>query len=82
MDNEKIIMPTKEEVEKLLTVAMNDKGNHMQTVGELLGMKLIDLLLPNIRGGPEWDYYGLRIFFDENGIASSDTFEEALKKLK
>lgn len=82
MSDKKTIVPSKEDVKKLLTFAMNDQITHMKTVGELLGMKLIDSLMPKIKGEPEWGYDGLKKFFDESGINSSDTFMEALEKLK
>ncbi len=45
MNDEKIIIPTKEEVKKLLMTTMNDKILQKQTIGELLGMKLIHYCL-------------------------------------
>lgn len=82
MSNEKTIVPSKEDVKKLLAIAMNDQFTHMKTVGELIGMKWVDSLMPKIKGGPEWGYDGLKNFFDEYGIESSATFEEALEKLR
>jgi len=81
MSSEKIIMPSKEDVRKLLMFAMNDKVTHMQTIGDILGMKWVDSLLPKIKGEPEWGYDGLKKFFDEAGMDGSDTIMEALEKL-
>lgn len=82
MSVEKMILPSKGEVIKLLAIAMNDQTIHMQTIGELLGMKWADSLLPKIKGEPEWGCDELKKFFDEAGINGSDTFVEALEKLK
>lgn len=82
MNDNKIVVPTKEEVKKLIRIAMDDSIIHIQTIGELLGMKLVDSLLPIIKGEPEWGFDGLKVFFNEQGINGTDTFEEALKKLK
>ena len=82
MNNEKIAVPSKEEVKTLLVFAMNDKNIHMETIGELLGMKLVDTLLPKFKNEPEWGYEGLRLFFNERGINGQNTFEEALEKLQ
>ena len=81
MSENKVILPTKEEVITLLTIAKNDKINHMQTVSELLGMKWVDSLIPKIKGEPEWGYEGLREFFVNHSIDGSCTFREALEKL-
>ena len=78
MSIEKVIMPSKEEVQKLLDVAINMKGtvSQMQTVGELLGMKLLDEALPKSSLEPK------RRFLGEHGITSANTLKEALEKLK
>ena len=81
MSENKVIIPTKEEVIALLTIAKNEKSIRMQTVGEFLGMKLIDSLLPKIEGEPEWGYEGLKEFFVNHSIDLSCTIEEALEKL-
>ena len=81
MSENKVIIPTKEEVIALLTVAKNDKIIRMQTVSELLGMKWVDSLIPKIKGEPEWGYEGLREFFVNHSIDGSCTFGEALEKL-
>ena len=81
MSDTKIIIPKKEEVIALLTIAKNEKSIRMQTVGELLGMKLIDSILPKIEGEPGWGYEGLKKFFLDHSIEPSCTFEEALEKL-
>lgn len=75
-------MPSKEDVKKLITFTMNAHIIHMKTVDELLGMKWVDSLLPKNKEEPEWGYDGLKKFFDEFGIKGSDTFKEALEKLK
>ncbi len=82
MKNEKVIVPATEEVKKLLEVAMDDKIIHLQTIGELLGMKWVDSLLPKIKGEPEWGYEGLKAFLADHGIEGSDSFKEALAKLR
>lgn len=81
MSENKVIIPTKEEVIALLTVAKNDKIIRIQTVSELLGMKWLDSFIPKIKGEPEWGYEGLRKFFVNHSIDSSCTFGEALEKL-
>lgn len=82
MNTEKIVSPTTDEVKKLLAVAINDKVIGEKTIGALLGMKLVESTMPKFNNEPDWDYKGLRQFFLEHGIESSDTIEEALKKLK
>ncbi len=82
MNGEEILIPTKEEVENLLRFAMDSKLVQMQTIGELIGMKWLDSLMPKIKGEPDWGYEGLKQFFIDNGIGSSDTFDVALEKLK
>lgn len=76
-----VIIPTKEEVVTLLNIAKNDRIIHMNTVNDLLGMKWVDSLMPNIKGKPEWCYEGLRKFFIDHSIDGTCTFEEALEKL-
>ena len=76
------IIPTKEEVKKLLARMINSPLVRENTIGELLGIKLIDSLLPPMEGEPNWNYDGLVVFIEENNISSSDTFGEALKKLQ
>lgn len=82
MSTEKIIVPTKEAVQKLLAYQIEHKTVGIQTIGELLGMKLVDSLLPKIKGEPSWGYEGLRVFCVDNGIDAKDTLEEALRKLQ
>lgn len=82
MSDKTIAIPSEAEVKKLLEIAMNDKIIHMESVGELLGMKWVDSLLPKIKGEPEWGYEGLKKFFNYHGIEGSDSFTEALGKLK
>lgn len=82
MSDKTIAIPSEAEVKKLLEIAMNDKNIHMESVGELLGMKWDDSLLPKIKGEPEWEYDGLKIFFIDHRIEDSDSFKEALEKLK
>ena len=82
MAEEKIVIPTKAQVEALLQAAIKTQHiDHMKTMGDLLGMKWVDSLLPKLPIEPEWDYYGLRQFCDENGISNTDTCEQALEKL-
>ena len=81
MSENKVIIPTKEEVITLLTVAKNDKIIRMQTVSEFLGTKWVDSFMPKIKGEPEWFYDGLREFFITHSIDGSYTIEEALEKL-
>ncbi len=78
MKDEKIIIPLKEEVKTLLGVA---KNNRLSQIGDVLGMKLLDLQLPKFDGEPNWNFNGLRKFFEEFGIATSDTIDEAIVKL-
>ena len=54
MSDEKIIIPTKEAVQKLLAYESEHKIVGIQTIGELLGMKLVDSLLPKIKGESAW----------------------------
>ena len=82
MSDKSVAIPSKAEVEKLLEIAMNDRIINIETIGELLGMKWVDSLMPKIKGEPEWGYEGLKIFFIEHGIEGSDSFKNALDKLK
>lgn len=82
MSDKAIAIPSKAEVEKLIKIAMNDKIIHMESAGELLGMKWVDSLLPKFKDEPEWGYEGLKKFFIDHGIESTDSFKEALDKLK
>ena len=82
MSDKTIATPSEAEVKKLLEIAMNDRIIHMETVGELLGMKWVDSLLPKIKGEPEWGYEGLKKFFIDHRIEGTDSFKEALDKLK
>lgn len=50
-------------------------------MGELLGIKLTDSLLPNMKTDPEWGYDGLKEFYKAYGINVTDTLKEALAKL-
>lgn len=77
MKNE-IIIPTKEEVKQLLVLMIDSKFIQEQTVGDLLGLKLVDSLMPKIKGEPEWGYEGLNQFFIDNDIAPICTLKEAL----
>lgn len=76
-----IIVPTKTEVKKLLTLIISRDFIKEQTVGELLGLKWVDSLMPKIKGEPEWGYEGLNQFFIDNDIAPTCTLKEALDKL-
>ena len=83
MSEEKIIIPTKEEVKKMLEYAINSDIVHYETMGEILGTKMIDdALLPNVKIGPEWGYEGLKEFYKAYGINCTDTLAEAHAKLK
>ena len=82
MSDEKIIVPTKEAVQNMLAYEIENKIVGIQTIGELLGMKLVDSLLPKIKGEPAWGYEGFRAFCVDNGIDAKDTLEEALRKLQ
>lgn len=82
MSDKAIAIPSKAEVKKLIKIAMNDKIIHMESAGELLGMKWVDSLLPKFKDEPEWGYEGLKKFFIDHGIESTDSFKEALDKLK
>ncbi len=81
MNNVKIVVPSTEDVKKLLVIAMNDKMLRLQNIGELLGMKWVDSLLPKCENEPEWGFEGLKIFFEKYEINGQDTFVDALKKL-
>ena len=81
MNENKVLIPTKEEVVTLLHIAKNEKHIHTKTIGGLIGMKLVDSLRPKIKGEPEWGYEGLKEFFLEHSIEPSCTYEEALEKL-
>lgn len=82
MSDETIAIPSEAEVKKLLEIAINDKIIHMELVGELLGMKWTDSLLPKFKDEPEWGYEGLKKFFIDHGIEYTDSFKEAMDKLK
>lgn len=82
MSKEKVVVPTTEEVMKLLEVAIDDKILHLQTIDELLGMKWVDSFLPPFKGVPEWGYEGLKVFLADHGIEGSESLNEALSKLK
>ena len=83
MSEEKIIIPTKEEVKKMLEHAINSDIIHYETMGEMLGTRMIeDALLPNVKIGPECGYECLKDFYKAYGINCTDTLAEALAKLK
>jgi len=77
-ESEKKIILLESDVIKLLEVA---KKNRTSKIGELLGMKYLDKLLPRIKGEPDWGYDELEKFFTEHGIENSETIDEALTKL-
>ena len=79
---ETVVIPSKQEVKKLLTVAINDSGIHFESIGELLGLKWCDSLLPPIKGEPAWGYDGLVCFFNDHNIENSDSLKVALEKLQ
>ena len=82
MDNTNITIPSEEEIKKLLEIALKSEFIHMETVGELLGMKWCDSLLPKLKDEPKWDYKGLWTFLSDHGIETTDSLKTALKKLK
>ena len=82
MAEEHIVVPTKDQVKVLLNVALQTcKIDHIDTIGALLGMKLVDSFLPKFPNEPEWGYEGLKKFCEDNGLDNSDTLIEALQKL-
>ena len=82
MNNNKTIIPTKEEVIKLLSIIIEDKTIHMETIGELIVMKWTDSILPKIENEPMWGYEGLCKFINSYQINTKDTLKDALDKLK
>ena len=82
MSEKKVVMPTKEEIKKMLEYAINGDIIHYDTMGELLGMKWTDSLLPNVNIGPQWGYEGLKEFYKAYGINCTGILAEALAKLK
>ena len=80
--NQEYAIPNKDEVKALLAITLNDKIVPTQTIGDLLGIKWVDSLLPKIKGEPAWGYEGLKTFFMNHEIDAKDTLEEALRKLK
>ena len=81
MNQKEVIIPTKDEVITLLTIAKDDYTMQLQSVGELLEMKLADSFIPKINGTPEWGFEGLSIFFNDYAIDDSFSIEEALERL-
>lgn len=81
MNKHNIIVPSKEEVQKLLQININSKLIKIDTVGELLGMKFVDSLLPKTQIEPEWGFDGLKLFFENHSINPSLSLQEALNKL-
>ena len=82
MNNNEIIIPTKEEVIKLLSTIIEDKTIHTETIGGLLGTKRIDSILPKTKNEPMWGYEGLYKFINSYQIKITDTLQDALDKLK
>ena len=76
-----IVIPTKEEVKKLLNLVLDNKFLNEQTIGDLLGLKWVDSLMPKIKNEPEWGYEGLHQFFLDNNISPATTLKDALEKL-
>lgn len=74
-------MPTKMEVIKLICLMIESPFINVQTVGDLLGLKWVDSLMPKIKGEPEWGYEGLNQFLIDNYIVPTCTLKEALDKL-
>ena len=81
MNKKETILPTKDEVVKLLNIAKNDDMLQLQTVGDLLGIKYTDSLMPKIKEAPEWGVEGLSEFFNGYDIDDSCSLEEALERL-
>lgn len=82
MKDNKVIIPSREEIIAMLEFAIKSDLITYQNIGEILDMKLIDDLLPKMKVGPQWGYEGFRIFCKENNLLPTDTLAEALKKLK
>lgn len=82
MGNKTIAIPSEAEVKKLLEAVMKDKIIHIESVGELLGTKWVDSLLPKIDSEPKWGYDELKKFFIDHGIEGTSSLNEALDKLK
>lgn len=81
--NKNVVLPSKAEVEKMLSYGIkHNQYINLRTVGELLGCKWIDSLLPKIDIEPKWGYEGLKVFFENHNITSIDTLETALEKVK
>ena len=82
MKDNKVVIPTKEEIIVMLEFAIKSDLSTYQNIGEILGTKLVEDKLPKIKGEPQWGYEGFRIFCKENNLLPTDTLAEALKKLK
>lgn len=66
----------------MLEYSINKGAIHYETMGEILGTKMIDdSLLPDVKNGPEWGYEGLKEFYNTYEINCTDTLTEALAKL-
>lgn len=76
------VVPTKEQIVTLLrSIQASPNLLPAKTIGDLIGMKLVDSLLPKMPIEPEWGYEGLVAFCTNNGLENTDTIENALKKL-
>lgn len=80
--DKKVIIPTKEEIIKMLEFALTSMTYKDETMGELLGMKWTDSLLPKMKNEPDWEYEGLREFYKIYNIELSDSIAQALAKIK
>ena len=81
MNKNEVIMPSKEEVIKLLDIAKNGNTIPMQTIGDLLAIKWADRLFSEIECTPVCGVEGLVEFFNDYGIDDSCSIEDALKKI-
>lgn len=82
MSESKIVIPSKDEIIKMLEYLITSNLNTYQNIGEILGTKLVEDKLPKMKGEPQWGYKGFKIFCKENNLLATDTLAEALKKLK
>lgn len=82
MSEQHIVIPSKEQILTLLhSIELHKDLMPTKTIGELIGMKWVDSLLPKIPIEPDWGYDGLVKFCADNGLERSDTIEDAIKKL-
>lgn len=82
MSKQKIVTPSKEQILTLLRAIESQKGlMPTKTIGELIGMKLVDSLFPKMPIEPEWGYDGFVKFCADNRLKHTDAIEDAIKKL-